>query len=321
MAQVYLTENIHQTGIDLLQNAGHQLHFGWCLSEAEKAELWPQIDAILVRTAKIPAEIIEACPQLKVISKHGVGCDNIDVALARDKNIQLAIAAGANMQAVAEHTIMLLLAAAKNLFWMDETVRTDYTKRGQTDAIEVAGRSILIVGYGRIGKIVAHLCRILGMNVRVNDICFTPEMQEIDGFEIAHDLRAGLNVSDVLSLHLPLTDVSENMIDSEMLSCLRPGGIVVNCARGGIVVEQDLADALSSGHLRAAAVDVFSEEPITADNPLHHAPNLILSPHAAAFTHEALEKMAAGAAQNIVDYFEGTLAEEMCYQLGGLSHR
>lgn len=319
MAHVFLTENIHENGIALLETAGHTVHKGWMLSDGEKQDIWPEIEAILVRIGTVPAEMILQCPKLKIISKHGVGCDNIDVSLARQKNIELAIAAGANMQAVAEHTLMLILAGAKSLFMMDDIVRNHYAERSKIKAFEIAGKSVLIVGYGRVGRKVARLCDAFGMVVRINDIMFDASQSECDGFEIVHDLKEGLKTTDVLTLHLPLTDVSQNMINRNMMSLMPKGSLVINCARGGIVAEADLAEMLKEGHLKSAGVDVFSDEPIASDNPLLSAPNMIFSPHTAAFTAEAIERMGVMAAQNIADFFEGKFKDEMRYNLDALS--
>jgi len=319
MAQVYLTENIHENGIALLELAGHSVLCGWMLSEQEKQAVLPSVEAILVRIGEVPKEMISSCPQLKIIAKHGVGCDNIDVALARKRGIELAISAGANNCSVAEHTLMLMLAGAKNLFMMDHVVRNDYSERTKLRAFEIAGKSVLIVGYGRVGRTVAGLCRAFGMTVRINDIMFEAGQTECDGFEIVHDLKDGLAKTDILTLHLPLTDTSQNMFDFQMMMCLPQGSLLINCARGGIVVESDLADLLKQGHLKAAGVDVFSEEPIIADNPLLTAPNMVFSPHAAAYTAESIEQMGVMAAQNIVDFFNGCFKDEMRYNLDPLS--
>lgn len=319
MAQIFVTENIHENGLALLETAGHSLHKGWLLSDAEKDQIWPEIEAILVRIGAVPAEMISKCPNLKIISKHGVGCDNIDVSLARRKNIELAIASGANNLSVAEHTLMLMLAGAKNLFMMDELVRNNYTERTKIKAFEISGKSVLIVGYGRVGREVARLCTAFGMVVRINDIKFDSGQRECDGLDIVHDLQEGLKTTDILTLHLPLTDESQNMINRDMMRLMPQGSLLINCARGGIVDEADLADILKQGHLKAAGVDVFSEEPIASDNPLLSAPNMIFSPHTAAFTAESLERMGVMAAQNIVDFFNGTFKDEMRYTLDALN--
>lgn len=315
MRTVLLTEKIDDSGPALLREKGFEVIEGWTLSE-EQLEGWAEkIEAILVRTDRISSEQILSMPNLKIISKHGVGCDTIDVACARSRNITVAIASDANAQSVVEHTFMFMLNMAKSSVFMDQVVRSDYSKRKNIKAFDLGARTLLVLGYGRIGTRVSRLASSFGMTVLVCDEKFDRGLSEVDGFEIIHDLDEGLARSTFLTIHIPLTDKSANLINKDRLLKMPKGSYLVNCARGGIVDEQALTKLTQSGHIAASAFDVFSVEPITADNPLLSAKNTQLSPHAAAFTAESLHRMSYQAASNIYDYFNEGVPKANIYDL------
>ena len=308
--RVLLTEPVHEIAVETLTEGGAcEVVRGWRLSEAEMSAALANVEGILVRIAKIPAAMIDAAPKLSVIAKHGVGCDNIDQAAARARGITLAIASDANARSVAEHTLMFILGLAKNLGAMDHAVRQDYSRRLETRVVDVAGRRVLILGYGRIGRLVAPLCRAFGMEVMLHDLLLEPG-GTADGYEVAPSLEDGLGQADFLTVHVPLTDLTRGMIGRAELSRMKPGSFVVNCARGGIVDEAALAEATAEGHLGGFASDVFSEEPIRPGNPLLSIAPSLLTPHSAALSEEAVQRMAHRAARNIRDHFDGTLAPE-----------
>ena len=315
MKTVLVTEKIHPAGPDLLRQKGFDVIEGWTTSADEIASRSEEIEAILVRTNRISSDQILSLPNLKVISKHGVGCDTIDVACARSQNITVAIASDANAQSVVEHTFMFMLNMAKNPVYMDQVVRTDYSQRTSISAFDIGARTVLVLGYGRIGTRVAALARAFGMTVLICDEKFDTGVSEVDGFELVHDLNEGLRRCTFLTIHIPLTDKSANLIDKDRMLQMPKGSYLVNCARGGIVDELALAELTRSGHIAASAFDVFSIEPITADNPLLEAENTHLSPHAAAFTAESLYRMSYQAASNICDYFDGGVPAGNIYAL------
>ena len=319
MAYVLVTEIMDPSGSDALRQAGHKVIEGWTLGEDELASYYSEIEGIMVRTNKVSAETMAKMPKLKIVSKHGVGCDNIDVTYARAHNITVAIAADANADSVAEHTLMFMLMMAKNPREMDRVVREDYSLRKNTKAIDIGVRTVLVVGYGRIGMRVARLCRTFGMTVLVNDTKFADHVSEIDSFEIVHDIDDALSRIDILTVHVPLTDQTASLIGHERLSKMPAGGYVVNCARGGIIDEVAIRDLTQLGHLAGAAFDVFSVEPILPDNPILEAKNTLLSPHTAAFTAEGLQRMSSQAGQNICDYLNGHLSEANIYKLAAYS--
>lgn len=319
MHTILITEPVHEEGIHLLAKANYTLLKGWEMDlEAVMARAL-EIEAVLVRTNAITAAMMQIMANLKIISKHGVGCDTIDVAYAREHNITVAIAADSNAPSVAEHTMMFILNCAKKPQQMDNIVRADYAKRASINAFDIGGRTVFVFGYGRIGRRVAALCQAFNMEVLVHDINFAPDQTEIDGYEIIHRLDDGLARANVLSVHTPLTNKTKNIINQDRLLKMPPGSYVINCARGGIVDERAVRELTKTGHLAGAGFDVYSAEPIKADNPLLGAENTWLSPHSAAFTAESLRRMSLQAAQNIIDMFGAGVPAENIYALEALS--
>lgn len=314
MFNVLVIEKVHDAGLEIIRNAPNlTLIEGWTLSPEEWERMLPTVDAMLVRISPVPAEMINAAPNLKVIAKHGVGCDNIDLETCRARGITVAIAADANASSVAEHTLMMILGLAKNLGTMDGAVRRDYSKRMTTRVVDVAGRRILVLGYGRIGKLVAPLCRAFGMEVVLHDKLL--QSATCDGYEVAQTLADGLDGADFLTVHVPLTPETKGFVGREELSRMNPGAFVVNCARGGIVDEAALRDLMETGHLGGVASDVFSAEPILPDNPILEIEGSLLTPHSAALSEESVRRMATRAASNIRDCLNGELPPDMKFPL------
>jgi D-3-phosphoglycerate dehydrogenase len=264
--------------------------------------------AILVRTAPIGADVIAAATRLRVVSRHGVGYDNVDLAALNARRIPLAIAANANRVSVAEHTMAMLLTLAKAAVAHDAAVRAgDWAIRNRFLAFELMGRRLLLLGYGRIGREVAIRARAFGMSVAVHDPFVAAAALAEFGCLPAPDLNAALAEADAVSLHLPLNDATRHIIDARRLALMRPTAILLNTARGGLVDEAALAAALEGGRLRGAGIDVFADEPPRPDNPLLAARNALLSPHNAGVTDESMVRMATEAAANILDVLDGRL--------------
>ena len=315
MAKVLVTEPVHENGLALLKKNNFTLIPKWELNEAELASHYDSIEAIFVRIGTLTAEFMAKMPNLKIVSKHGVGCDTIDVAYARANDITVAITSDGNAPSVAEHTLMLMLNCAKTPHHMDSVVREDYRTRTSIKAFDIGARCVFVFGYGRIGTRVAALCKAFGMRVIIADEKFSPTAKDKDGFQIIHNLDKGLEQADFLTLHVPLTDKTHNLFTKERLLKMPKGGFVINCARGGIVDEGAVRDLTKTGHLGGAGFDVFSIEPIVANNPLLKAERCWLSPHTAAFTAESLERMSTQAAQNIVDMFADGVPPRNIYSL------
>jgi len=264
--------------------------------------------AILVRTTPIDADVIAAAPKLRVVSRHGVGYDNVDLAALNARGIPLAIAADANRISVAEHALAMLLALAKAAVPHDAAVRAgNWAIRNEFRAFEIFGKRLLLVGFGRIGREVASRARAFGMTVAVHDPYVDPAALADLGCQVAPSLDAAIAEADAISLHLPLTEATRHLIDARRLAQMKPGAILINTARGGLIDEAALAAALAAGRLRGAGIDVFAAEPPRPDNPLLAAPNALLSPHNAGVTDESMVRMATEAAQNILDVLDGEL--------------
>lgn len=264
--------------------------------------------AILVRTAPIGADVITAAPGLRIVSRHGVGYDNVDVPALNARRIPLAIAANANKVSVAEHTMAMLLTLAKACLPHDAAVRSgNWSIRNQFLAFELLGKQLLLVGFGRVGREVAKRARAFGMTVVVHDPFVDAAILDEFGCSAALDLDRALADADAVSLHLPLSETTRHIIDARRLALMRRSAILVNTARGGLVDEHALASALAGGHLRGAGIDVFADEPPKPDNPLLTSANALLSPHNAGVTDESMVRMASEAATNILDVLDGRL--------------
>ncbi len=260
---------------------------------------------ILVRTVLLPGEILKEAPGLKVISRHGVGLDNIDLQYCREHGIQVTNLPESNTVSVAEHTMGMILSIAKNFPICDrETRRGNFDARNQYHGIELEGKTLGVVGLGRIGRLVAQKAA-QGLGMRV--MAFDPYLPEgsIPGFVEPVEFDALLALSDVVTLHVPLVEGTANLIRREQISKMRDGAYLVNCARGGIVDETALEEALRSGKLAAAALDVFEEEPTPGDHPLWTLDNILVTPHMAALTREAVRRMAVDAAREIISVARG----------------
>ncbi len=309
MTAILLTEAIDQAGIDLLTaRADLRLAVAPPGDPAFDAAL-PEALAIGVRVVRLDQALLSRAPQLRVVAKHGVGYDNIDVGYLAGRGVPVTVTADANSISVAEHTMMLMLAAAKHLRAYDGAVRqADWEFRKSARAVELAGRRVLVVGFGRIGKRVAALCRAFGLHVLVHDTAAAAlEQADAAGYACITDLDAGIAQADVLTLHIPLTRQSAMLLGAARLGRLPRGTIVVNCARGGIVDEDALAQALAEGAVGAAALDVFGQEPIVQPHRLAEFDNVVLTPHSAATTREGARAMAVAMAQNILDGIDGRL--------------
>lgn len=307
MKIVLLTEPIHEAGIAILANApGIELILGKDLPAGDMATAISRANAIGMRNFPLPGSLLARANGLQAISKHGVGCDSIDVAHCTERGILVMVTASANKVSVAEHTFTLMLALAKDIVGYDRAVRTDdWSRRYSLRAVELKGRTLLLIGFGRIGKEVAARARAFGMRVQVVDIAMDHAKAAELGCEVISDFRAALPSADILTLHVPRTDVTAGMMGKAEFAAMKSGALFINCARGGLVDEAALVDALKTGPLAAAGVDVFDAEPLPPTNPLRGLPNVLLSPHSAASTVESGRQMAIDMAENILAVFAG----------------
>jgi D-3-phosphoglycerate dehydrogenase len=250
--------------------------------------------AIIVRYGKVGAAAMDAAPSLEVISKHGSGTDTIDKAAARSRGIDVVAASGANAAAVAEHALALLLACAKSVVAMNARMHAGHWEKATHKSVELEGRTIGLVGLGAIGVRFARMADAMGMRV----LGFDPYATDLPSCVTPVDLATIWRESDAISLHCPLTADNAKLINARTLAACRKGVIVVNTARGGLIDEAALLDAIRSGQVGSAGLDSFAVEPMTAPHPFHGEARITLSPHIGGVTSDAYVKMGVAAAQN-----------------------
>jgi D-3-phosphoglycerate dehydrogenase len=238
-----------------------------------------------------------AAPSLKVVSKHGSGTDTIDKIAARARGIEVVAAAGANAAAVAEQALALMLACAKSVATLNARMHTGYWDKSTHKSLELDGRTVGLVGLGAIGQRFAKMADAIGMRV----IGFDPYAKELPPYIQSVDLEAIWRESDVISLHCPLTEDNRNLVNAETLAACKPGVIIVNTARGGLIDEAALVAALRSGQVASAGLDSFQVEPMVAGHPFQGIANLTLSPHIGGVTGAAYVNMGVAAARNALD--------------------
>jgi D-3-phosphoglycerate dehydrogenase len=267
-------------------------------------------DAITIRDARLSIEVLEAALRLKVISRHGVGFDNIPVDYCTGRRIPVTVVGDVNAISVAEQTMFLLLAAARDGIQLDQAVRDgDFAARSRLFGVELRGRVLLIVGFGRIGREVAARAAAFGMRLCV----FDPHIvrSEHTNVTFVDDLHAGLRMADVVSLHVPLVPGTRNLLGARELEQLPPGAIVINTARGGLIDEDALLERVKSGRLRGAGLDTFATEPLPAGHPFTAERRVVLSPHSAALTEESLIAMGTVTARNALAGLDGVLNPQL----------
>jgi len=273
--------------------------------ENEILEAAKDVHGITVRTANISRKIIENSKNLKVVSRHGVGYDSVDVEALNDCNIPLAIAAHSNMISVAEHAMFMLLALSKNVFYYDDFARkADWTTRWDIRAWDLAEKSLLVIGYGRIGSKLVKRALAFDMDVYVYDPYVDKTTIKKSGAHYVDDFKSILPQMDAVTLHCPKTKETTDMFSAEEFNAMKSTSILINCARGGIVNEKALYDALTNNKIRSAGLDVYDDEPSTSSNPLFSLDNILLSPHIAGVTQEATIRMSKQAVQNVLDVFD-----------------
>ena len=318
MKNILIIQPIDKSGIEILENHSDynfEIIDGTDLEEIKKKII--ECDGISIRTAKLPAEVIRGAKNLKIISRHGVGYDNIDLESAKEKNITISITATANAVAVAEHVMFMLLNISKRKDMYDKTVKSgrfnDRNKLPKT--IELWNKNILIMGFGRIGKSLIKRCIGFEMNVYVYDPFVSKEEIESLGGKKIEDLKEGVKKMDALTLHMPLNEKTKNIINYEVLKNMKKNCIIINASRGGIINENDLNKSLNENKIFGAGLDVFDTEPPDNDNPLLKNDKTFLSPHTAAFTEECMVRMGKETIQNIIDFFDKKLEKSKIVKL------
>lgn len=303
MPRVFLSDKLEPAGIDLLKQADLEIDDRPGLTGAELQAALQAADGVIVRSGtRLTAQLLEKPGKLRAIVRAGVGVDNIDVASATRKGIVVMNTPGGNTVSTAEQTLALLFALVRHTPAADHGLKEGKWERNKLTGTQLAGKTLGIVGLGRIGREVARRALAMDMKVIGYDPFLSSDRAAQLGIEAASDLNGVLTKCDILTLHVPLTDETRELIGAQELAKLKRGARVINCARGGLVNEVALAQALNSGHLAGAAVDVFEQEPPPAGHPLLKAPNLVCTPHLGASTVEAQQSVAIEAAQLLADF-------------------
>lgn len=293
--------DLAQQALDLLQ--GFEIVYaGKTPTEDDLVGLCRQHDpvAMIVRYGKVGAAVMDAAPSLRVISKHGSGTDTIDKVAAKARGIEVVAAVGANAAAVAEQALALLLACAKSVVELDARMHAGHWDKATHKSLELGGRTVGLVGLGAIGLRFAKMADALGMRV----IGFDPFAKNLPHYVQSVSLDTIWRESDAISLHCPLTDENRGMLNAATLAQCKPAVIVVNTARGGLIDEAALLQAVRSRHVMAAGLDSFAVEPMTAGHPFQGEPHFILSPHIGGVTSDAYVNMGVGAARNLLAVLE-----------------
>ncbi len=313
MPKVLIIQPFHEDGMKLFAARPDVTYEVVDGTLEELAEKIADADGVTIRTTPLPAELLDRAGRLKVVSRHGVGYDNIDVDALTRRRIPLAIAADANATAVAEHTLYFMLALAKQGLRYDRATREGgWAVRNSLEAVDLMGRRVLVMGFGRIGREVARRCAAFGMAVMVYDPYVQANVIEAAGdYRSVPDFEAALPETDVLTVHMPLGADSRGLIGAAELAALPAHAFVINAARGGIIDEAALHEALTSGRIAGAGLDVFDREPPPDDHPLFALPNVILTPHSAGLSKEAAVRMAISTARNVLAGIDGKLDPSM----------
>ncbi|MFT7693011.1 MAG: D-3-phosphoglycerate dehydrogenase [Candidatus Latescibacterota bacterium] len=301
---VFVPEPIATAGMDIL--AEHcEIIAPWQHGD-DAGEIPPQADAALVRIYTVDESRLAAAPNLRVVGKHGVGLDNIDIAAATQRKIAIVWTPEANADAVAQHALSLILGLSNRIKTADAALRQGhFNDRMQFSSLELRGRTLGIIGLGRIGSRVAKKAA-LGLDMEV--LAYDPYVDRptYNGpAAFVDELEDLLARADFVTLHVPLTDETRNMINAERMAQMKDGAYLINTSRGAAVDEAALATALQSSHLAGAGIDVFATEPPHLEHPLQKAPNTLLTPHVAGLSDRALVQVATQAAQGIVDVLQG----------------
>ncbi|GLR67164.1 D-3-phosphoglycerate dehydrogenase [Acidocella aquatica] len=308
MPHVLIGGKIHQAGLDLLRAApGVTFDMADDLAAPAILPLLETTDAILIRTQTLPGSLLDKARNLKILSRHGVGYDNVDVQALNRRHIPLCVVGDANSASVAEHTLMLMLSLAKRVIDYDRETRAgNWRYRDSQSAMDLASKTLLLLGFGRIGRAVAQRAAPFGLRIEVHDPFTSPAAIREAGAVPAADLHEALARADILSVHIPLAG-GKAPVGAAELALMKPSAIVINTARGGVIDEAALAAALDAGQLAGAALDVFEVEPLPPSHPLLRNANVILTPHAAGLTKECAMRMSTMAVRNILDFFAGQL--------------
>src|SRR3954468_13495808 len=304
-AKVLVKEKIGDSGVQLLRDAGFDVELGVDWQDGELDQRIGEFDGILIRSAtKLTADVLDKADRLKAVGRAGVGVDNVDVDAATKRGIVVANAPQSNVITAAEHTMALLLALARNVPQAHASLTGGAWERSKLSGVELNEKTLGVLGFGRIGQLVAQRARGFGMRVLAYDAYVSEERFREAGVERAESSDQVYAQADFITVHLPKTADTEDWLDAEAFAKMKDGVYVLNVARGPLLVDQALKDALDSGKVAGAALDVFREEPVT-DHPLFGYSNVVVTPHLGASTAEATDRAGYQAAEQVVAALTG----------------
>lgn len=314
--KVLVADQLSDLGVAALREH-HDVDVKTGLSERELVDVIAAYDAIVIRSATtVDAAVIAAADNLRVIGRAGIGLDNVDIDAATRAGITVCNAPQSNIVSAAEHTVAMILALARNIPQADRALRDGRWERSRWKGVELHGKVLGIVGLGRIGVLVAQRCNSFGMRLRAHDPYTTQDRAARMGIELVDDIDELVASADVVTLHVPRTPETADLIDADRLELMKRTALLVNVARGGIVDEDALAGALRDGRIAGAAIDVFAEEPAT-DSPLFGLDNVVVTPHLGASTREAQDKAGVQIAESVNRALAGELVPAAVNVQGG----
>ncbi|RMH06713.1 MAG: phosphoglycerate dehydrogenase [Nitrospirae bacterium] len=306
--KILVSDSLSARGVDILRQAGFAVDVKTDLTKDELIQVIPEYDGLIVRSAtKVTAEVIQAAAKLKIIGRAGTGLDNVDSEAATRRGIVVMNTPGGNTITTAEHTIAMLVAMSRKIPQATASLKAGKWEKKRFMGVELYNKTLGLIGLGQIGTYVTKLAQGLAMHVIGYDPYLAPERARQLGIELV-ELAELFRRADFISVHTPLTPETKALINANTIAQMKEGVMIVNCARGGIVHEGDLYEALRRKKVAAAAFDVFEEEPVKPDHPLLTLENFICTPHIGASTEEAQENVAIGIAEQFVDYFTRGIA-------------
>jgi len=313
MKKVVISHRLHEDGMAVLAKAKAEVAI---TNSGDPKVMLPELldaEGLIIRIGSIDRETMLQAKSLKAIGRPGVGVDDVDVEAATELGIPVVIAPGANTRSVAEHAFALMFACAKDLVHSDREIRKgNFNVRSSYKAYEILGKTLGLIGYGHIGSILADMASAVGMKIAVYDPFVKKEAIEAKGYRYEADLKEVMKSADVISLHVPLTPQTKNLISTAELALMKPNGIIINCARGGIIDEKALAESLAANKIHSAATDVLATEPVLPTEPLFAHENIIVTPHMAGQTKEAASGVATMAAEGVMAVINGERWPHVC---------
>ena len=313
MKKVVISHRLHDDGMAILEKANVKVAI---TNNCDPKVMLPELldaDGFIIRIGSIDRETMLQAKQLKVIGRPGVGVDDVDVKTATELGIPVVIAPGANTRSVAEHAFALMFACAKDIVRSDKEMRKgNFAIRSSYKAYELNKKTLALIGYGNIGSILAQMAAAIGMTVKVYDPYVEQQVIEAKGYIYCATLDQAISGSEVISIHTPLTAQTRNLIGRKEFGLMSENTILINCARGGVVDEDALVEALSTHRIHSAGLDVFASEPVDPNSPLMQLDNVIVSPHMAGQTKEAASGVATMAAEGVIAVINGERWPYVC---------